>query len=157
MVPTPLLDLADLLKSWCRQLRRENRSDHTTRIYRTAVQSFLAHCAEHRLPVELTKTSVVDWLGAQAGNQASTVRLRLTAIKLFARWLAEEGFDPDPVIAVKAPKMDQPSVPDLSENEVGRMLKVCEGTELCGTSETRQSWCCSPKPVCAQRNCSTST
>ena len=124
------LDLGYLLDSWCRQLKGARKSDHTTRIYRTAVQSFLDYCAEHRLPVELTKTSVVDWLGAQAGNQASTVRLRLTAIKLFARWLAEEGFDPDPVIAVKAPKMDQPSVPDLSENEVGRMLKVCEGTEL---------------------------
>jgi integrase/recombinase XerD len=129
-MPDDLLDLGYLLDSWCRQLRGSRKSHHTVRIYRAAVQSFLDYCAEQDLPPELTKANVVGWLGAQAENEASTVRLRLTAIKLFARWLAEEGFDPDPVLAVKAPKIDQRSVPDLSENEVRRMLKVCDGTEL---------------------------
>jgi integrase/recombinase XerD len=125
------LDLADLLASWLRELRGQRKSEHTWRSYQAAVQSFLAFCGEHDLPAELTKTNVIGWLGAQGANQTSTVRLRLTAIKLFARWLAEaEGFDPDPVLAVKAPKMDQPSVPDLSENELRRLLKACDGAEL---------------------------
>jgi site-specific recombinase XerD len=56
------------------------------------------------------------------------VRLRLVALKLFARWLAtEEGFDADPVLALRAPKLDQRAVPDLSENEVRRMVKACDG------------------------------
>jgi integrase/recombinase XerD len=129
-MPDDLLDLGYLLDSWCRQLKGARKSDHTVRIYRTGVRSFLDFCAEHHLPVELTKANVIGWLNAQADREASTVRLRLTAIKLFARWLTEEGFDPDPIVAVKAPKQDQRSVPDLSENEVRRMLKVCEGTEL---------------------------
>jgi len=125
------LDLASLLASWLRELRGQRKSEHTWRSYQAAVQSFLAFCAEQDIPAELTKTNVLGWLGAQGANQTSTVRLRLTAIKLFARWLAEaEGFDPDPVLAVKAPKMDQPSVPDLSENELRRMLKACDGAEL---------------------------
>lgn len=129
-MPDDLLDLGYLLDSWCRQLRGSRKSDHTVRIYRSAVQSFLDFCTKHDLPSELTKANVIGWLDVQAHNEASTVRLRLTAIKLFARWLTEEGFDPDPILAVKAPKLDQRSVPDLSENEVRRMLKVCEGTEL---------------------------
>src|SRR5271169_2558522 len=120
------LDLAGLLHSWCRQLLGGDRkSAHTMKSYRAAVQSFLAFCAEDGRRAELTKTNVTDWMHAQSSNTASTVRLRLTAIKLFARWLAEEeGFDADPIVAVKPPKMNQPSVPDLSENEVRRMLKV---------------------------------
>ncbi len=125
------LDLGSLLASWLRELRGQRKSEHTWRSYSAAVQSFLGFCAEHEIPAELTKANVLGWLGAQGANQTSTVRLRLTAIKLFARWLAEaEGFDADPVLAVKAPKMDQPLVPDLSENELRRMLKACDGAEL---------------------------
>jgi site-specific recombinase XerD len=61
-------------------------------------------------------------------TEPATARLRLQALKLFARWLAdEEGFDPDGVLAVRAPKLDDKSVPDLSEVEVKRILKACKG------------------------------
>src|SRR5271157_4256025 len=117
-MPDDLPDLDSLLASWLIELRGQRKSEHTARSYRDALQSFLTFCAAHDLPAELTKANVIGWLGAQGACQTSTVRLRLTAVKLFARWLAEaEGFDADPTLAVKAPKMDQPSVPDLSENE----------------------------------------
>lgn len=126
-----LPDLDGLLASWLRELRGQRKSHHTVSSYDAAGRSFLAFCAEHDIPAELTKTNVIGWLGAQGANQTSTVRLRLTALKLFARWLAqEEGFDADPVLAVKAPKMDQPSVADLSEAELVRMVKACDGAEL---------------------------
>ena len=70
-------------------------------------------------------------MASQADGEASTARLRLTALELLARWLAaEEGFDADPILAVKPPKLDQRSVADLSENEIARMLKACDGTAL---------------------------
>ena len=65
----------------------------------------------------MTKANVIGWMGAQPGVAASTVRLRLTVLKLFAKWLAaEEGFDPDPITAVKPPKQDQKPVADLSDD-----------------------------------------
>jgi len=125
------LDLAGLLTSWLRELRGERKSRHTVSSYEAAVRSFLAFCAEQQIAPELSKSNVIGWLGAQGTNMTSTVRLRLTAIKLFARWLADaEGLDADAVLAVKPPKSDSPSVPDLSENEVRRMLKACDGTSL---------------------------
>lgn len=121
------LDL--LLTSWCRQLRGARKSDHTIRIYRTSVQSFLNFSRVADFD-HLTKANVIDWLGSQADLEASTVRLRLTALKRFAKWLAdEEGFDADHILTVKAPKLDR-AVPDLSENDVRKMMKACDGTEL---------------------------
>jgi integrase/recombinase XerD len=126
-----LPDLNEMLTSWQVTLRAQKKSAHTTRIYRAAVTSFLAFCTEQGVSQELTKTNVLAWLAGQADNEASTARLRLTALKLFARWLAaEEGFDADPILAVKAPRLDQRAVPDLTEDEVRRMLKACDGAEL---------------------------
>jgi integrase/recombinase XerD len=126
-----LLDLDDLLASWLVVLRAEHKSGHTLRNYRVAIDSFLDFCTEAGLPRELTKANVIAWLASQTQQQASTVRLRLIALKLFCRWLAdEEEFDATAVLAVKAPKMDQRSVPDLSEDELARLLKACGGAQL---------------------------
>ena len=83
------LDLDSLLVSWLRELRGQRKSPHTISSYEAAGRSFMSFCAENDRPAELTKVNVIGWLGAQGTNQTSTVRLRLTAIKLFARWLAE--------------------------------------------------------------------
>jgi integrase/recombinase XerD len=130
-VTDDLLDLDELLASWLVVLRAQRKSPRTLRVYRTGVTAFLAFCTEEGLPKQLTKASVTAWLASVAGSEASTVRLRLTTVKLFAKWLAdEEGFNADPILAVKPPQLDQGSVPDLSENDVRRMLKACDGAAL---------------------------
>jgi integrase/recombinase XerD len=126
-----LLDLAEMLDSWYRQLRRDRKSDQTLRSYRRGVEEFLRFCDDADIPRELTKPNVTAWLDSQHDCGTATVRLRLTALKLFARWLAaEEGFDADAILLVAPPKLEQAAVADLSENEVRRMLKACEGTAL---------------------------
>lgn len=118
-------DLLDLLSSWQIVLRAERKSPQTLRSYGLAVRSYLEFCDE------LTKEGVVAWIASQGDNEAATVRLRLTAVKLFARWLAaEEGFDAEPILAVRPPRMDQRTVPDLSDDEVQRMLKACSGSDV---------------------------
>ena len=67
-------------------------------------------------------------MASLADTEPATARLRLQALKLFARWLAaEEHLDADAILAVRAPKLDDKAVPDLSEDEVRRMLKACKG------------------------------
>jgi integrase/recombinase XerD len=130
-VSEDLLDLPDLLSSWLVVLRAQRKSPLTLRSYRVSVEAFLEFCTAHRIPQELTKPNVIAWLASLADSEAATVRLRLTALKLFARWLAaEEGFDADPILTVRGPKLDQRSVPDLSENDVLRLLKACAGSTL---------------------------
>jgi site-specific recombinase XerD len=130
-VPTDSLDLPSLLTSWLRRLKGEKKSPHTIDGYRGAVTSYLRFCHEQHLPAELGRDTVAAYMADHTG-QASTARLHLTVLKLFARWIAAEGegFDPAGVLAVRPPKNDQASVPDLSETEVARMIKVCDGTAL---------------------------
>ncbi|OBH84401.1 hypothetical protein A5680_09695 [Mycobacterium sp. E2989] len=57
--------------------------------------------------------------------------LNLRCLKIFARWLNdEEGFDPTGVLSVKSPHCDEPTVPDLSDDEIQRLLRACDGTSL---------------------------
>jgi integrase/recombinase XerD len=130
LMPDRSPDLSRLLESWLIQLRGQRKSPHTLRGYRAGVQSFLTFCAERDLPTELTKSTVSEFM-ASHGGQSSTARLHLTVIKLFARWLATEtGFDPDPILAVRPPKLDQHAVADLSDRDIYRMLLACDGREL---------------------------
>ncbi|MGO9928083.1 MAG: tyrosine-type recombinase/integrase [Mycobacterium sp.] len=122
--PAPL-DLTMMLQHWLRDLRGQRRSAQTQRSYRIAVESFL------EFTDELTKDNVAGWIDTQRDASAATVRLRLTALKLFAKWLAvEEGFDAAPILAVPLPKMSQAVVADLDDGEVARMVKVCGGAKL---------------------------
>lgn len=120
-----------LLDSWCRQLRGDRKSAETQRSYRCGVESFLTFCDQTKRPRELNKANVIAWVESQAAARPATVRLRLTALKAFARWLTqEEQFDCDSVLLVRPPKMRQADVADLSDSEVQRILKVCDGTSL---------------------------
>ena len=124
------ISLAELVDSWMAALRAAHKSPHTMRCYRAGVQAYLDYCQAEGIPAELTKANVIAWL-ASRGGEASTNRLHLTTLKLFARWLAdEEGFNADPILAVKAPKLDQAAVADLAESELRRMVKVCDGPTL---------------------------
>ena len=56
---------------------------------------------------------------------------QLAALKQFAQWLrVEEGFDAAPVLAVKPPRLDQKAVAGLSEDELRRLVKACDGADL---------------------------
>lgn len=126
-----LLDLDPLLASWLIALRGERKSPATLKAYRAGVTQFLAFCDDQLLPRALTKDGVRAFMAHLADSEPATARLRLTALKLFARWLAaEEGFDADGVLTVKAPKLDDKAVPDLSADEVRRMLKACKGGDF---------------------------
>ncbi|WP_099025733.1 tyrosine-type recombinase/integrase [Mycolicibacterium palauense] len=126
-----LLDLSELLPSWLITLRGERKSPSTVKAYRSGVQAFIDYCAAQGIPADLTKANVVSFMAYLSDREPATARLRLTAVKLFARWLAdEEGFNADPIQAVRAPKLDQRVVAHLTENEVRALLRACDGGEL---------------------------
>ena len=127
-VSDDLLDLESLLDSWLIALRGERKSPSTLKAYRAGVEQYLAFCDEQQLPKAFSKFGVRAFMASLADTEPATARLRLQALKLFARWLAEEeGFDPDPIVAVRAPKLDEKAVPDLSNAEVKAMLKASTG------------------------------
>src|SRR5262245_7503523 len=93
-----LLDLDSLLDSWLIALRGEHKSPSTLKAYGAGVEQYLAFCDHEQMPRVLSKPGVRAFMASLADAEPATARLRLQALKLFARWLAEqEGFDPDPI------------------------------------------------------------
>ena len=127
---TPL-PLDDLLSSWLVALKAQRKSAATLRAYGDGVRLFLRFLSEEGLAPELTKANVLAYLASLADHSTATAVGRLAAIKRFARWLAaEEVFDAAGVLSVRPPRLDQRAVAGLSEDELRRLLKACEGNDL---------------------------
>jgi site-specific recombinase XerD len=121
------------LPSWELALRSERKSAATVKVYGDGVRAFLRWCAEHghspALDRELIKGFVADLLGA--GAEAATARSRQLAMRRFSAWLEEEGeIDTDPLLGLKAPKLDAKVIESLSDDELRRLIKACGGKEF---------------------------
>jgi integrase/recombinase XerD len=117
-------DLRRLAQSWDLELRSQRKSPLTLSAYRTGVRQFLDFSPT------LDKSTVIEWTASLEHLEPATVRLRLAAIKQFAKWLDDEGYlDADPIMAVRPPKLDQKSVPACSEAEITAMIKACGGND----------------------------
>ncbi|MDO0977174.1 tyrosine-type recombinase/integrase [Mycolicibacterium frederiksbergense] len=130
--PIPL-DLAALLPSWELSLRAERKSPATIKVYGDAVRAFLRWCEEHHhspaLDRDLMKAFVADLL--DAGAEPSTARSRQLGMRRFSAWLEEEGeIDEDPLLGLKAPKLDTKVTESLSEDELRKLIKACGGKEF---------------------------
>ena len=127
------LDLAALLPSWELALRAERKSPQTIKSYGDSVRAFLRWCDEHghspALDRELMKGFVADLL--DAGAEPATARSRQLGMRRFSAWLAEEGeIDDDPLLGLKAPKLDAKVTESLTEDELRRLIKACAGKEM---------------------------
>lgn len=129
----PSLDLAALLPSWELALRAERKSAQTIKSYGDGVRSFLRWCAEKghspALDRELVKGWVADLL--DAGAEPATARARQLGMRRFSVWLEEEGeIDSDPLLGLKAPKLDAKVTESLTDSELRRLIKVCGGKDF---------------------------
>ena len=71
----------------------------------------------------------MEWLASLGDAEPATVRLRLAAVKQFAKWLAAEDYlDADAILLIRPPRLDQKPVKELSDDELRRLIKACAGT-----------------------------
>lgn len=129
----PALDLAALLPSWELALRAERKSPQTIKSYGDGVRAFLRWCENnHHSPAldrDLVKGFVADLL--DAGAEPATARARQLGVRRFSAWLEEEGeIDTDPLLGLKAPKLDAKVTESLTEDELRRLIKACAGKEF---------------------------
>lgn len=131
--PAPAVDLPALLPSWELALRAERKSPQTIKSYGDGVRAFLRWCDEHghspALDRDLVKGFVADLL--DGGAEPSTARSRQLAVRRFSAWLEEEGeIDEDPLLGLKAPKLDAKVTESLTDDELRRLIKACGGKEF---------------------------
>lgn len=126
---TAVSELRELLDSWLVHLRAERKSPNTITSYRTGVEMFLRWCGVNSVPARLDRRTVSAWLAEMldSGTEATSVRLRQSALRGFSAWLLdEEEIEKDELRNLKPPKLDQKIVPALSDVELAALLKVCE-------------------------------
>lgn len=126
-------DLAALLPSWELALRAERKSPATVTTYTVGVRQYLAWCARADRPAVLSRSGVTGWVAAMfdAGAQPATARARQLAVRRFSAWLAEEGeIDADPLLGLRAPKLDVQVVEPLTDDELRALLKACAGPAM---------------------------
>ena len=117
-----------LVPSWVLYLRAERKTEGTIKTYLDGVRPFLAWCAEGGHD-PLARATLQAWTTTflEAGRSPATAKTRMMAVRHFVRWLADEGeIDANPFLQVRAPKVDQPVVPVLSDDQLRAMLKACE-------------------------------
>jgi integrase/recombinase XerD len=132
-VATPRLDLTELLTSWELALRAERKSPETVKTYGDGVRAYLRWCAEHERPAAIDRRQLAAFIDGllEAGAKPATARSRQLGVRRFSAWLAEEGeLDTDPLLGVKAPKLDTAVVEPLTEDQLRALLKACAGTDL---------------------------
>ncbi|ODR06975.1 hypothetical protein BHQ15_12490 [Mycolicibacillus koreensis] len=67
----------------------------------------------------------------EAGAEPATARARQLGLRRFSTWLAEEDeIDHDPLLGLKAPKLDSKVTPSLAEDELKALIAACAGKEF---------------------------
>jgi integrase/recombinase XerD len=126
-------DLPELLDSWLLHLRAERKSPQTVKVYGDGVRSYLTWCRSNGKPVAVDRRQLREFIDAllSAGAKPATAKSRHLAVRRFSGWLTEEGEQAtDPVLGLKAPKLDDPVTEPLSDDQLRALLKACKGPDL---------------------------
>lgn len=128
-----LPDLAGLLPSWQLALKAERKSPGTIRTYTDGVTKFLRWCESNGQRPELSRVVVQAFLAdlLDEGMEGNTARSRDLALKRYAAWLVDEGeLSANPLVGLKPPKADSKVVNALSDDQLRRLIKACQGRSL---------------------------
>lgn len=130
-------DIDNLVESWKRRLRAENKAPGTIAGYEYSLVALGRFLAERGMPTnvgsitrEHVETFIEHLLTTRA---ASTANSRYRALQQFFRWLAEEGeIARNPMERMRPPAMPDRPVPVVSEEDLKRLLDTCDRTTLEG-------------------------
>ena len=132
-LPDRPLSLAELLPSWQLALQTERKSPGTIKSYTEGVTFFLRWCEATGTPPQLERSALQAFVAhlLENGAEPTTARARQLGVRRFARWLVDEGeLESDPLIGVKQPKLDKKVVHALTDDELRRLIRACQGKSL---------------------------
>jgi site-specific recombinase XerC len=128
-------EVDEYLESWGRRLRARNRSEKTIRGYGETVQLFLQFLRCHDMPTavgDVKREHVEAFIADQLARWKPTTALtRHQALRQFFLYLVDEGELTDsPMARMKPPSIPDVPVPIVTDNDLRRLLKACEGTDF---------------------------
>ena len=124
-------DIAVNLASFRRHIAAENLSEATVYAYCGAVEQLITFLSEKGMPTDVTSITR-EHVGSFITHllktrKATTANQRYRGITRFFSWLVQEGeLTETPMRNMKPPRLQEISVPVLSEAELKRLLATCE-------------------------------
>jgi site-specific recombinase XerD len=123
-----------LWESFERSMRAEGAAARTVDMYRDAAEvahGFLLNRGYPLDPAAMEKRHIEEFLihlREERGAAPATVRARFSALRRFFNFLLDEGeIEHSPMARMRGPKVDEPPPEVLSEEELIRLLRACEG------------------------------
>jgi len=120
--------LSDLLPSWRRHLRAENKSERTVQSYMEAAGQFVDYLGPTDVG-DITRSDIAgfeEWLLGRWSPATAASRHR--SLQQLFRWLEEEGETAtNPMARMRPPKVPERPVAVLSDEQLIRLLKACDG------------------------------
>jgi len=127
--------LALLIPSWERSLRAANKSPKTIRAYGDSARMFETFAREHfgitavtGITRETLETFIEDQL---ANHRPTTASVRYRSLQQLFKWLLADGeITSNPMDRMTAPQIPEIPVPVVSDDDLTKLIKVCEGTSF---------------------------
>jgi site-specific recombinase XerD len=125
-------DLSSLIPSFLRSLRAANKSPKTIATYGEAANQLYAFLRESGMPTEVsqvTREHVETFIERLVATKApATANNRYRALTALFNFLVDWGeISVSPMAKMKPPKVPDVPVPVLTDDDLRRLLKVCEG------------------------------
>lgn len=133
------------IASFRRYLRAENKSDNTIRIYTDAAERLSRFLADHeghspsdddeaydvQSWEDVTSRHIQDWIISLLDTRSDGyANNQYRSIQQFFKWWAAEEETPSPMAGMKPPVVPEQPVPVLRKEQLGKLLKACEGRDF---------------------------
>jgi site-specific recombinase XerD len=133
--------LPALNASFRRTLRAEDKSERTVKSYTEAVTllaDFLAQRGHPLTVTAITRNDVRDFIADQLKRwKPATALNRYRSLQAFFKWCAAEGeLDTSPMTGMKPPQLPDEPPPVLTDDQLRRLLKSCEGRDFTDRRDT---------------------
>lgn len=127
-----LSQITKLAESWELHLRAERKSPATLAVYLSAVARLAGFLQAQGMPTDVTKIArehiesfIVELLETRS---PATALNRYKALQQFFGWLESEGeLERSPMTRMSPPKLDEPEVPVVSLEDLGKLLAATAG------------------------------
>lgn len=129
-------DIRDELGRFRKHLHAERKSPRTVESYGESVDQLAAYLTAQGMPTAASKIRrehIEAFLAdlSDRGRAAATVALRYRSVRVFFRWLEDEGEVKDsPMRKMKAPAVAMQPVPVLTEAELKAMIRAASGASF---------------------------
>jgi site-specific recombinase XerD len=134
-------DLPVLSRSFRRSLLAENKSPRTVETYGDALRLFDAFLAAKGMPRvagHIRREHVESFIAELLAKwKPATASNRYRALQQFFRWCVEEGeINASPMANMKPPIVPEAPPPVLSDDQLRKLLRVCEGKDFRARRDT---------------------